>query len=69
MVNAYEFSRLLPATWKYCESDFTFLLVLVVVAAAVPLLLAMCWKPRPFAVRPSAGARSLPATPVKPRLA
>jgi hypothetical protein len=66
---AYEFARLVPPEWTYPPFGLAALFVLAVAIAILPLGLVVRSARTGFVPPPLPDAPSLPATPVKPRLA
>ncbi len=66
---AYEFARLVPPEWTYPPFGLAALFVLAAAIAILPLGLVVRSARTGFVPPPLLDAPSLPATPVKPRLA
>jgi predicted lysophospholipase L1 biosynthesis ABC-type transport system permease subunit len=66
---AYEFARLVPAEWTYPPFGLAALFVLAAAIAILPLGLVVRSARTGFVPPPLPDTPSLPATPVKPRLA
>lgn len=68
-MNAYELARLLPPTWEYGSSVIPVVVLAMFAIAGAPLAAVLVRRLAAILASPCGDPPSLPAKPVKPRLA
>ncbi|MCX8070927.1 MAG: hypothetical protein N3C12_00550 [Candidatus Binatia bacterium] len=68
-MTTYEFTRILPLAWEYDASLLTAGILVALALAISPFVALLLRRALSLLARPCGDPPSLPATPVKPRLA